>query len=94
MWEQKYADFSLAQFVRNIIISPSETEVTCNNCNKRLLTKKLSAGFASTITVKIANDKVTLTLLPDVLNEYFNKKDIVKEFFENPEKLRNTLMAL
>ena len=51
---------------KHIIISPGETKVSRNNCNKRLLAKKLSARFTSTITVKIDNDNVTLKLFPKI----------------------------
>ena len=59
-----------------------------------LLAKKLYAGFASTIIVKIDRDNVTLILFPDVLNEYFNKKDIVKEFFKKLVELQDALIGL
>ena len=59
-----------------------------------LLAKKLYAGFASTIIVKIDRDNVTLILFPDVLNEYFNKKDIVKEFFKKLVELQDALIEL
>ena len=59
-----------------------------------LLAKKLYAGFASTIIVKIDHDNVTLILFPDVLNEYFNKKDIVKEFFKKLVELQDALIEL
>ena len=44
--------------------------------------------------MKIDRDNVTLTLFPDVLNEYFNKKDIVKEFFEKLVELQDALIEL
>ena len=68
--------FPCSQNREKHIIYKGKTKVTWNYCNKRLLAKKLPASFASTITVKIDMDNVTLTLFADVLNEYFSKKDV------------------
>ena len=79
---------------KHTVISPGETKVTCNNSNKWLLVKKLSTGFTSAITVERDDDNVTLKLFTDVLNEYFKKKGIVKEFFENPAEREDGLIKL
>ena len=87
--------FLSCPIVRNISSFPQgKLKLPAIICNKGLLARKLPVGFASTITVKIDHDNVTLTLFPDVLSEYFNIKDIVKEFFEKSVELENALIEL
>ena len=80
---------------KKVEVVSGETFVRCASCNHKLLVKKLAAGFLGELDVSdnIGN-VITLTVFPDVLNTYFNKVDIVEEYFHDTDKLEEELICL